>query len=50
MDPDAFGILYERFFPQVWAYAVGRFGRQRAEDVVSRDLRGGLAAWDGYPS
>lgn len=35
MDQEAFGILYCRFFPKVWAYAVSRVGRQSAEDVVA---------------
>lgn len=35
MDEEAFGILYCRLFPKVWAYAVSRVGRQSAEDVVA---------------
>lgn len=34
-DQEAFAVLYDQFFTRVWAYAVGRVGRQSAEDVVA---------------
>jgi RNA polymerase sigma-70 factor, ECF subfamily len=41
-DQEAFAVLYERFFTRVWAYAVGRVGRQSAEDVVAETF---TVAW-----
>jgi RNA polymerase sigma-70 factor, ECF subfamily len=41
-DEETFVALYERFFARVWAYAVGRVGRQSAEDVVAETF---AVAW-----
>lgn len=41
-DEENFVALYERFFARVWAYAVGRVGRQSAEDVVAETF---AVAW-----
>ena len=39
---ERFTALYDRYFPQVGAYAVSRAGRQLAEEVVSQTF---TVAW-----
>jgi RNA polymerase sigma-70 factor, ECF subfamily len=34
-DTERFTALYDEHFARVWAYVVGRLGRQAAEEVVS---------------
>lgn len=48
-DPDAFGALYDRYFPRVYAYVRRRVDRtQDAEDLVAETFLKAIAAIDGF--
>ncbi|RSN64094.1 RNA polymerase subunit sigma-70 [Actinomadura sp. WAC 06369] len=57
-DPDAFTAVYDRYFPEVYRYAVGRLDVQTGEDIAAETFcvafaqrdrfdpgRGGLRPW-----
>jgi RNA polymerase sigma-70 factor (ECF subfamily) len=45
-----FTALFDRYFPQVWAYAVSRAGKQLAEEVVSQTFAVAWRRRAGIPS
>ena len=48
-DPARFVILYDRYFPRVWAFVVRRAAsRTEAEDVTSEVFRRALEHLPGY--
>lgn len=48
-DPAAFGALYDRYFPRVYAYVRHRVGcRQDAEDLVAEVFTQAVAAFDRF--
>jgi RNA polymerase sigma-70 factor (ECF subfamily) len=48
-DPEAFGILYERYVDRIYAYVYHRVGNaQDAEDLTARTFHRALDALDGY--
>jgi RNA polymerase sigma-70 factor (ECF subfamily) len=48
-DPEAFGLLYERYVDRIYAYVYHRVGNaQDAEDLTARTFHRALDALDGY--
>lgn len=48
-DPQAFGLLYERYVDRIYAYVYHRVGNaQDAEDLTARTFHRALDALDGY--
>lgn len=48
-DPEAFGLLYERYVDQIYQYIFYRTGnRQDAEDLTAKTFFRALAKIDGY--